>query len=67
MNRAEFIATCPSARHLVPPDRVLARRVVQLRAKMKNLRRLQSPFGFVFWLLERAIARRADEIERVQS
>ena len=38
-----------------------------MRSEIHVLRALQSPLGFLFWLLEQRIARIADEIERVQS
>jgi hypothetical protein len=67
MTRAEFLATCPSAKHLLAPDHVLERRIVQLRRQIKALRYLQVPSHFEFWFIERIIARREDEIERLQS
>ena len=63
MTQAEIIRRHPNSKIL----RGRGRSLQQMRLEIHALRVVQSPLGFLFWLLDQRIARIADEIERVQS
>jgi hypothetical protein len=65
MTHAEIIRRHPIAK--ISRVRGRDRSLQQLRAEIRCLRFVQTPFSWVFWLLEQRISRIADEIERVQS
>jgi hypothetical protein len=63
MTQAEMIRRHPISK--IPHGR--GRSLQQMRLEIHALRVVQSPLGFLFWLLEQRNARIANEIERVQS